>query len=551
MSLSSTDQQKIILKQDDVREDANTALEAYEVSNNFPVAHELVSSDASKLTLNDSAVPAEIEVDSISNSFEKIELDAPSSILKQFSTSPVQNDQLDSRIEETSLIQKDEYTTPGTKESSDSVHSPIFLSEVAVSEFELNGDSNKPNYSEDTNKNSAKKDLHEIIPEIEIGQVVVESRKSRNPVFAAVQAKFEELSVASSSNRSISHTSKDSNSDSKSVQSQLGSNLEQSNDRKSVNFQVGTKFKAVNQVATSERSNEISATFSPERSEAGLSGTVPEIRTSKGVVESSKNFSNGDMTAETDDLSCDTNVVQSQIMAKSSENTAEPAQVKLQSAESNSSPLNSWATGSAKGPQVDRSSQEGSPISHITLPEPQGTPSSQISTDAKATKSENIPVRKKRSRLLVSSLPTNSKNDSGAQTSGEQLKKDTKTAKRRNSFSMVKSDQVDQEHQTSSSNLPGYMQPTESARAKVNTSISQKTSPDIHDKDNHIKKRHSLPNEDGKQGSSPRMERSTSQVQQNHNSAGRISALIYVLIFTSYIAFSETIYLEFMHKDII
>ncbi|KAH0449354.1 hypothetical protein IEQ34_023154 [Dendrobium chrysotoxum] len=554
MALTSSDRKKVILKQDDLGEGINTDLDAYEVNNKLQVAQEHVSSD-SKFAPSDPAGPADVEVDLMTNSSEKIEVDVPVSIQEQCSNSPVQNDQVDSYIKETMSIEKEEYTT-GTlvEESSDSIQSQILLSSDVVSEFALDGNSNKPDYSEETNKNAAKKEFHET-PEMEIGQVVIESRKSRNPGFAAVQAKFEELSSASSSNRSLNHASKDSKSDSKSVQSQLGSNLEEIGETKSVNFQVGTKFKEVrlgenltghtpiNPVDTLEHRKDISTTSIPDRSEAGLSEIVPEIRTSNGkfcIVGSSTNLNNGEMAFETDDLSSDSNEIQWQTMAKSSEsatrsiNTAEPVQLKKQSAESISS--NTQVVDSAKVPQVSRSSQEGSPRSHIIVPESHGTPSSQISIDAKSIKAENnIPVRKRRSQLLVNSSPTNSKNDSGAQTSGEFLKKETKSAKRRNSFSMVKTDHVDHEHQTSNGNLlPSYMQPTESARAKVNTSISQKSSLDMHhDKDNHIKKRHSLPNGDGKQGSSPRMQRSTSQAQQNMkgngipsppNSSGNISA---------------------------
>ncbi|KAI0488169.1 hypothetical protein KFK09_027996 [Dendrobium nobile] len=529
MALTSSDRKKVILKQDDLGEGTNTDLDAYEVNNKLQVTQEHGSSD-SKFAPSDLVGPADVEVDLMTNSSEMIEVDVPNS--------PVQNEQLDSYKETMSIEkEKEEYATGAlVEESSDSIQSQILLSSDVVSEFALDGNSNKADYSEETNKNGAKKELHET-PEMEIGQVVIESRKSRNPGFAAVQAKFEELSSASSSNRSLNHASKDSKSDSKSVQSQLGSNLEEIGETKSVNFQVGTKFKEVrlgenltghtpiNPVATLEHRKDISTTSIPDRSEAGLSEIVPEIRTSNGKfsnVGSSTNLNNGEMAFETDDLSSDSNEIHWQIMAKSSENaarsinTAEPVQLKKQSEESISS--NTQVVDSAKVPQVSKPSQEGSPRSHIIVPESQGTPSSQISIDAKSIKAENnMPVRKRRSQLLVNSSPTNSKNDSGAQTSGEFLKKETKSAKRRNSFSMVKTDHVDHEHQTSNGNLlPSYMQPTESARAKVNTSISQKSSLDMHhDKDNHIKKRHSLPNGDGKQGSSPRMQRSTSQVQQN------------------------------------
>ncbi|XP_020581651.1 protein IQ-DOMAIN 32-like [Phalaenopsis equestris] len=497
MSLTSSDPKKLILKQDDLGEDVNTDLNPCEANN--------------KLTCSDPVLPVDIVIDSISNCSEKIELDNPISIQKHCSKSQVLNDQLESHTEET--ISKNE--------CSNSLHSEIFLSSDPVSEFKLNGDSNKPNHSEEMNKNSARKELHET-PEMETGRVMIESKKSKNPGFAAVQAKFEELSAASSSNRSLSHASKDTKSDSKSVHSQF--NELRPIENNDVTFELG---------------NEISTTSIADRSEAGLSELVPEVGTSKGkscIVASSTELNSGDMAAENEDFLCDSNEGQRQIMAEISENSArlsntpEPIRVKQQSAESTTS--NTHMTDSSKGPKIDRSSQEGSPRSHVTVPESQWTPPSQISAHEKTTKAENnVPLRKKRLQILINSSPTNLKNDSGAQTSGEHLKKEMKSVKRRNSFSTVKTDHVDHENSSSGSNLlPSYMQPTESARAKVNMSLSQKLSPDLHDKDNHVKKRQSLPNGDGNQGSSPRMQRSTSQVQQNlkgngihspHNSTDR------------------------------
>ncbi|GJN01433.1 hypothetical protein PR202_ga18700 [Eleusine coracana subsp. coracana] len=64
------------------------------------------------------------------------------------------------------------------------------------------------------------------------------------------------------------------------------------------------------------------------------------------------------------------------------------------------------------------------------------------------------------------------------------------------------------------------MQFTESARAKASANASPKMSPDI--QDNHPRKRHSLPMTNGKQDSSPRMQRSSSQAQQNVKSNGTV-----------------------------
>ncbi|KAJ0479178.1 putative IQ motif, EF-hand binding protein [Helianthus annuus] len=154
-------------------------------------------------------------------------------------------------------------------------------------------------------------------------------------------------------------------------------------------------------------------------------------------------------------------------------------------------------------PQISAS---GSPRSHITIPESQGTPSSQVSTNTKKSKSDKKSTSQKRKSWSTSKK---SSVDSGPRASLEQLPKDTKPGKRRNSFGSPKPDHVD--HEVS---VPSYMQATESARAKAIANSSPALSPDVHDKETYLKKRHSLPGAvNGRQGS-PRIQRSMSQALQ-------------------------------------
>jgi hypothetical protein len=162
-----------------------------------------------------------------------------------------------------------------------------------------------------------------------------------------------------------------------------------------------------------------------------------------------------------------------------------------------------------------RSSPEASPRSHATVPESQGTPSSQLSVKAKKSRADKSSSSQKRKSLSASKRsPSNPNHDSGAGTSVEQLSKDQKNGKRRNSFGSTKPDSTDQEPRdsSSSSSLPHFMQATESARAKLNANNSPRSSPDVQDRD-FIKKRQSLPGANGRQGS-PRIQRSMSQAQQ-------------------------------------
>lgn len=165
-------------------------------------------------------------------------------------------------------------------------------------------------------------------------------------------------------------------------------------------------------------------------------------------------------------------------------------------------------------PEVPQGS-EGSPRSHITVPESQGTPSSQVSTNTKKSRSEKKVSSQSQKRKSWSSSKKSSV-DSALRSSLDQLPKDPKpekTEKRRNSFGSPRPDHSD--HQPS---VPSYMQATESARAKAIANSSPRSSPDVHDKD--IKKRHSLPGAvNGRQGS-PRIQRSMSQALQTTKANG-------------------------------
>nr|XP_043628557.1 protein IQ-DOMAIN 32-like [Erigeron canadensis] len=165
---------------------------------------------------------------------------------------------------------------------------------------------------------------------------------------------------------------------------------------------------------------------------------------------------------------------------------------------------------------VSQMSVEGSPRSHITFPESQGTPSSQVSTNTKKSRSDKKVSSQKRKSWSSSKK---SSVDSGLRTSLEKLPKDPKSGKRRNSFGSPKPDHSDQEGRDSSnSSLPSYMQATESAKLKAIANISPRSSPDLQDKD--LKKRHSLPGAVNGRHDSPRIQRSMSQALQTAKGSG-------------------------------
>jgi len=368
------------------------------------------------------------------------------------------------------------------------------------------------------------------------------SRKIRNPAFAAVQAKFEELSSAPKA-RSVS-VCQDAAVESKQNHSQAVSLTKNTNLSPTDN---STTQNPIVQLAASECGTELSISSTldlPDRSETDGGEIVLKIRTSDVGSDnvnngSRKSFNLENMKAEAEELSSVSNEFQGGRSKEDYENMGN-SNAAVDSVKVEKQPLEvivpgTWDQQENLKAQAYRSSPEGSPRNHATAPESHGTPSSQVSVQSKSSKSQNnLPVRKTKPKSGTKSSPSNVKNDSDERSSTEHLPKDTKNAKRRSSFGRAKLDHTDNEPRRSSSSnsLPSYMQATESARAKAQGSVSLKSNPDVHDKDNHMKKRHSLPIGDEKQGSSPGVQGSASLTQQSskHNnnqspqgSAGKFS----------------------------
>lgn len=347
------------------------------------------------------------------------------------------------------------------------------------------------------------------------------ARKLCNPAFAAAQLKFEELSSNSTVSRSNSSSCLDGASKSRvhTPRSQDDASPKQNNDTGIPESSVGHDPKII--LAASECGTEISITStldSPDRSEADGGEIVLEI----GALE--------DRNYVTDNADEDTRVLHSEV-----KNTSEGVVQQEQEEEENGDVANPVVAtdpvlveqphvGLEKADlheQPEKSvesyakSPEGTPMSRTTLAESHGTPSSEVSINTKKSKS-----KKPRSHVSRRSL-TSPSSDSVGRSSTDNLSKDYKHAKRESSAKVAKSDHVDQERRMSNSTpLPSYMQFTESARAKASASVSPKLSPDV--QDNNPRKRHSLPMTNGKQDSSPRMQRSSSQAQQNVKSNGDV-----------------------------
>ncbi|CAI9753398.1 unnamed protein product [Fraxinus pennsylvanica] len=366
-------------------------------------------------------------------------------------------------------------------------------------------------------------------PETDVKKLTFSSRKASNPAFIAAQSKFEELSSSTSSAKLTSLSNQHHGVEPKadktfSVTDQTIGSREMDSADNSVSHA------SVLQIGGSECGTELSISStldSPDRSEVGaieseqghkFSDVIdhPEINENVGVEINGKSsipatdlsYTKSDQSERLDS----TNHANGE--SGKSTNAADSSQAK-EKQDTDPNDVNLELESEASHPAY-KLSPEASPRSHITVSESHATPSSQTSVKPRKTRSAKSESNwKSRSSSVDKRSPSNRNLDSGARSSLEQLPKDHKTGKRRNSYVATKPDNVDQEPRDSgsSNSVPSYMQATESARAKAITNSSPRSSPDVQDKDIYVKKRHSLPGTNGRQGS-PRIERSMSQTQQ-------------------------------------
>ncbi|XP_059638221.1 protein IQ-DOMAIN 32 [Cornus florida] len=400
-----------------------------------------------------------------------------------------------------------------------------------VSQTEINAISSKPEMESGSPKHSITRFAPE--QETEGKKFAIGSRKASNPAFIAAQSKFEELSSTVSSARSISSSNQDVGGESSTTAASSTDNAIRTSE-----IDLAEKTVLHNssiQVGGSECGTELSISStldSPDRCEVGTIEFEQEAKVSEEVTCNIMSSKNQDVEAEVESTIPGSDVSYSiMVHPEKLDNVnvaegepvnsviaADSSQVRQES-EKNASVMQ-IELDPESGHQAYKSSPEGSPRSHMTVPETQETPSSQISVNAKRSRSDKKGSNSKRRSLSGGkrSAP-NTNNDSGARSSLEQLPKDHKTGKRRNSFGSARPDHVDQEPRdsTGGNSLPSYMQATESARAKALANSSPRSSPDVQEKDVYVKKRHSLPGANGRQGS-PRIQRSLSQA--NHGVKG-------------------------------
>ncbi|KAH9758984.1 protein IQ-DOMAIN 32 [Citrus sinensis] len=406
----------------------------------------------------------------------------------------------------------------------DSHQSQIVQSD-APSQQELKSLSNKPEMESEPPKRSMKRFASEDL-ETEGKKFVFGSRKASNPAFVVAHSKFEELSSSANSGKSISSQHQDVSVDSNANNISSGANSL----TRTKNLSIGENSVSRIQYGGSECGTELSISStldSPDRYEAGNTEHEHSAKVSENEICDPKSLNNLDVKAS-DASTIPTYDASHSIVGQpekvddvrnESVNSLVVIDAAAQQKPDNSAPDFHKEPDLQTGHQMYRSyrsSPEASPRSHITVPESQGTPSSQVSVKAKNNRSDKSGSYRKRKPLSASKgSPSNPSQNSGARSSTEQLPKNQKNGKRRSSFGSSRTDNIDQEpgDNSSSSSLPHFMQATESARAKIQANNSPRSSPDVQDRDTYIKKRHSLPVANGRHGS-PRIQRSLSQAQQ-------------------------------------
>ncbi|KAG1361906.1 protein IQ-DOMAIN 32 [Cocos nucifera] len=475
---------------------------------------------------NESAASIEGEVDIIYENSAEYQINVPLSVPSQEISSAAKNNQEKSQCEsETSGMIEEDMRSGGLEETFDSITSQVPTQSDATSQSLLDSNSTKPGFEMENQKCIIERATCKPL-ETQGKKCALRSRKELSPAFASVQSKFEELSSASSASRSVTFVNRGAGVQSKMDHTQVDSLT------KTEEHSMIQNSRSHGQVenSASECGTEISvsSTFDlPEGSGVDDKGAVLKV----GVLQNGNcNMTDGaDSALSNENMNSDTKfsrpesyVLQPRKLKESDENLLGTVAA-VDSKQENQLPAESTTSSiqiqveNLKDARICSLSPECSPRSHVTAPESHRTPSSQISAKSKTVKAENnIHAPKQRSQSARKNSPSIPKNDSGAKISTEHLSKDAKNAKRHISFGMAKSDHDDYEPGDGSSNtLPRYMQATESARAKVHDIISLKASTNVHDNDDHMKKRHSLPVGDVKQDSSPHMQKSTPQAQQN------------------------------------
>ncbi|KAE8729257.1 Iq-domain 32, putative isoform 3 [Hibiscus syriacus] len=308
----------------------------------------------------------------------------------------------------------------------------------AHSQTEASFLSNKPEIESEEPISSIKRVASEQL-ETEAKKFVSGSRKASSPAFIAAKTKFSELSSTDNTSRSIDSYREDVGVDS--------------------NLNTVTSGADTVSRSRSQASQKIQSEV----------GTIEYENGAKVSEQNCRSNSAKDLDVKDNDR-IGIQVPGSSLSRKKLDDTkGESANlVVLDSPQLEQEPTSNLLRGqdSEKVNQACRSSPEASPRSHMTVPDSQGTPSSQVSVKLKRRKLTKH--SKAQSLSAARGSPSTATRDSDA-SSMEQSSKYQRSGKRRNSFGSTRHENVDEEPRdsNSSNSLPRFMQATESARAKL------------------------------------------------------------------------------------
>ncbi|CAH8357265.1 unnamed protein product [Eruca vesicaria subsp. sativa] len=310
-------------------------------------------------------------------------------------------------------------------------------------------------------------------------------RKASNPSFVAAKSKFEELTSSAGSNKAMTLSCKEGITDI---------------DSSEVDTAKTTKEQSLEEVAPAEHSGSECGT------ELSVTSSLDSLDKKSNVDEGAESKVEAKLLENGTPKTDQSELIEIDVKTKTPSATVEDSKEKVEnvkdevevSVTQHESVITTPDT--KKRRAEDESGPQEEAATPMTITESQATPASQASSSVKARKEKSGKsgsTQKKKVSKKIESSPKQ-ETDTTEQKSG-----------RRNSFGY---DQEARESSGGKNSVPRFMQPTQSAKAKVQEHNSPRSSPDLQEREVSIKKRHSLPvTANGKLASSPRIQ--TSQAQ--------------------------------------
>ncbi|WZZ10894.1 hypothetical protein YC2023_096815 [Brassica napus] len=317
-------------------------------------------------------------------------------------------------------------------------------------------------------------------------------RKASNPSFAAAKSKFEELTSSSAgSNKAMTLSSKEGKTDIDSLEADTTTtkkdqSVEEVAPAENNGSECGTELSVTSSLDSLDKKSDFEGAESNAQAKLLENGT-PKADQAE-LIEI-------DVNSKTPLATVEDSKDEVEVLVTQHESVITTPGSKKRRAEDES------------GPQANSLPEEA--VTPMTITESQATPASQASSSVnprkeKSGKSGGSSQKRKVSKKIASSPKQET------DTTTEQEGKEQRSG-RRNSFG------YDQEARESSSggknSIPRFMQPTQSAKAKVQEHNSPRSSPDVQEREVSVKKRHSLPVVANVKQVSPRIQRSASQAQ--------------------------------------